>query len=229
MDSLQKYLSEPSFQLTDLGKKIVTLVCKGYSNAEIAKELGKTESVIKQCLTTIYGAMQVKSRAQLIVACLPHINYKEPTGETASKQPDGLYTINKQPMEHAMINTLAKAEQEFNARQKDMPELGEVLADVQKDFDQQAVDHDNAVLSQCDHSPSPTSMYVMGMCSDVQELIEQRDFERATSVLNDIKLIIDQRMATKDEHGRHDYAPGEVARRTAATVGLDQDTASVEE
>jgi hypothetical protein len=68
-------------------------------------------------------------------------------------------------------------------------------------------------LSQVDNQPSPLSMYVLGMLSDVQDSIRFGNPKLAIAICNDIKLIIDQRMSTKDEHGRHDYTPAELARK----------------
>ena len=53
--------------------QVSMLVTKGLSNKEIANTLFVTEKIIKSHLTSIYKKMNVKSRAQLIVWCLPHI------------------------------------------------------------------------------------------------------------------------------------------------------------
>jgi len=68
-------------------------------------------------------------------------------------------------------------------------------------------------LRQADLQPSPISLYVMGMLSDVQECIRLGNPKLASEICNDIKLIIDERMSDKDEHGRHDYTPAEIARK----------------
>jgi len=104
--------------------------------------------------------------------------------------------------------------------------VGEDFACGPKEFVEQfhadrRAEHDAreaAALAQCDHSPTPASMYVMGMCSDVQQLIEMGNLPMANAVLNDIKAILQHRIATKDEHGRHDYAPGELNRKTQAKL-----------
>jgi hypothetical protein len=72
---------------------------------------------------------------------------------------------------------------------------------------------DACTLRQADTQPGPISMYVMGMLSDVQECIRMGNAQLANAICNDIKLIIGERMATKDEHGRHDYSPAERARK----------------
>ncbi|MBE8162573.1 MAG: response regulator transcription factor [Bdellovibrionaceae bacterium] len=51
------------------------LVTQGLSNKEIADRLFVTEKTIKFHLTNIYKKMQVKSRSQLIVWCMPHLKF----------------------------------------------------------------------------------------------------------------------------------------------------------
>jgi len=53
------------------------LVSKGLSNKEVANQLFVTEKTVKFHLTNIYKKMNVKSRAQLIVWCLPHLGFVE--------------------------------------------------------------------------------------------------------------------------------------------------------
>ena len=57
--------------LTEREAQIVGLVLKGLSNLEIASLSFVREKTIKYHLTGIYAKMNVKSRAQLIVTCLP--------------------------------------------------------------------------------------------------------------------------------------------------------------
>jgi DNA-binding CsgD family transcriptional regulator len=52
--------------------EVAELVTKGLSNKEVASQLFVTEKTVKFHLTNIYKKMAVKSRAQLIVWCLPH-------------------------------------------------------------------------------------------------------------------------------------------------------------
>jgi len=56
---------------------VAMLVSSGLSNRETAKRLFVTEKTIKFHLTNIYKKMQVKSRAQLIVWCMPHVDFEE--------------------------------------------------------------------------------------------------------------------------------------------------------
>lgn len=60
-------------------------------------------------------------------------------------------------------------------------------------------------LRQLENSLTPASMYVMGMLSDVQEMISRGLLEMAVRTLDNAKFIIDERLSTKDEHGRHDF------------------------
>lgn len=53
--------------------EISYLTSVGLSNKEIALQLFLTEKTVKFHLTNIYKKMNVKSRAQLIVWCLPHL------------------------------------------------------------------------------------------------------------------------------------------------------------
>lgn len=65
--------------------EVTELVSTGLSNKEVAKRLFVTEKTVKFHLTNIYKKMSIKSRAQLIVWCLPHMGFverEEPTTET---------------------------------------------------------------------------------------------------------------------------------------------------
>jgi DNA-binding NarL/FixJ family response regulator len=62
--------------LTTREAEVTELVSKGLSNREIANQLFVTEKTIKFHLTNIYKKMNVKSRAQLIVWCLPYMSFQ---------------------------------------------------------------------------------------------------------------------------------------------------------
>ena len=69
--------------------EVAELVSKGLSNKEVANQLFVTEKTVKFHLTNIYKKMAVKSRAQLIVWCVPHIDFvnnstSQPTSPAAS-------------------------------------------------------------------------------------------------------------------------------------------------
>ncbi len=55
--------------------EVAELVSKGLSNKEVAGQLFVTEKTVKFHLTNIYKKMAVKSRAQLIVWCVPHVDF----------------------------------------------------------------------------------------------------------------------------------------------------------
>lgn len=57
--------------------RVAEFVARGLSNAEIAEKMIASERAIKECLNGIYLRMGLKSRAQLIVWCLPHIGAQE--------------------------------------------------------------------------------------------------------------------------------------------------------
>lgn len=63
--------------LSNREAEVAELVSKGLSNKEVANQLFVTEKTVKFHLTNIYKKMSVKSRAQLIVWCLPHIGFIE--------------------------------------------------------------------------------------------------------------------------------------------------------
>jgi DNA-binding CsgD family transcriptional regulator len=65
--------------LSNREAEVAELVSKGLSNKEVANQLFVTEKTVKFHLTNIYKKMNVKSRAQLIVWCLPHMNFVEST------------------------------------------------------------------------------------------------------------------------------------------------------
>lgn len=63
--------------LSNREAEVAELVSKGLSNKEVANRLFVTEKTVKFHLTNIYKKMHVKSRAQLIVWCLPHMGFVE--------------------------------------------------------------------------------------------------------------------------------------------------------
>lgn len=69
--------------LSNRESEVAELVSKGLSNKEVANQLFVTEKTVKFHLTNIYKKMNVKSRAQLIVWCLPHLSFVEADSRTA--------------------------------------------------------------------------------------------------------------------------------------------------
>ena len=63
--------------LSNREAEVAELVSRGLSNKEVANQLFVTEKTVKFHLTNIYKKMNVKSRAQLIVWCLPHVGFVE--------------------------------------------------------------------------------------------------------------------------------------------------------
>ncbi len=63
--------------LSNRESEVAELVTKGLSNKEVANQLFVTEKTVKFHLTNIYKKMSVKSRAQLIVWCMPHLGFVE--------------------------------------------------------------------------------------------------------------------------------------------------------
>ncbi len=64
--------------------EVAELVSKGLSNKEVASQLFVTEKTVKFHLTNIYKKMSVKSRAQLIVWCVPHVDFVNNGAQAAS-------------------------------------------------------------------------------------------------------------------------------------------------
>lgn len=72
--------------LSNRESEVAELVTKGLSNKEVANQLFVTEKTVKFHLTNIYKKMQVKSRAQLIVWCLPHMGFVEKEDRSQSQE-----------------------------------------------------------------------------------------------------------------------------------------------
>lgn len=64
-------------RLSNREAEVAALVARGWTNKEVANALFVTEKTVKFHLTNIYKRMQLKSRAQLIVWCLPRIQSTE--------------------------------------------------------------------------------------------------------------------------------------------------------
>jgi len=79
MSKLQEALTLKG--LTEKQIRIADLVTRGLSNREISNQIFLTEKGVKWHLTKIYAKMNVKSRAQLIVWCLPYLGFVEPVSE----------------------------------------------------------------------------------------------------------------------------------------------------
>lgn len=82
--------------LSNREAEVAELVSKGLSNKEVANQLFVTEKTVKFHLTNIYKKMNVKSRAQLIVWCLPHLGFVESEARVEAAQPAGATAYNTQ-------------------------------------------------------------------------------------------------------------------------------------
>ena len=58
-------VAEPFFALSAREQEVVSLVCDGQSNKEIAAKLNVTEGTIKTHLHAIYDKLHVRSRIEL--------------------------------------------------------------------------------------------------------------------------------------------------------------------
>lgn len=81
--------------LSNREAEVAELVSKGLSNKEVANQLFVTEKTVKFHLTNIYKKMSVKSRAQLIVWCLPHIGFIE--NEAPARSPEVAQSVSSAP------------------------------------------------------------------------------------------------------------------------------------
>ncbi len=78
--------------LSNREAEVAELVTKGLSNKEVANQLFVTEKTVKFHLTNIYKKMNVKSRAQLIVWCLPHLGFVEKEERPVQQNPNAMNT-----------------------------------------------------------------------------------------------------------------------------------------
>ncbi|MDX9731694.1 MAG: helix-turn-helix transcriptional regulator [Bdellovibrionales bacterium] len=97
--------------LSNREAEVAELVSKGLSNKEVANQLFVTEKTVKFHLTNIYKKMSVKSRAQLIVWCLPHLGFvdNEPAQPTRNEIPAGASAINTMPVGSTTVSGLTAA------------------------------------------------------------------------------------------------------------------------
>ena len=95
--------------LSNRESEVAELVSKGLSNKEVANQLFVTEKTVKFHLTNIYKKMSVKSRAQLIVWCLPHLGFvdNEPAQPTRNEIPAGASAINTMPVGNTTVAGMA--------------------------------------------------------------------------------------------------------------------------
>ena len=71
--------------LSNREAEVAVELTSGVTNKEIANKLFVTEKTVKFHLTNIYKKMKVKSRAQMIVWCLPHMDFLSDVKETVDK------------------------------------------------------------------------------------------------------------------------------------------------
>lgn len=97
--------------LSNREAEVAELVSKGLSNKEVANQLFVTEKTVKFHLTNIYKKMSVKSRAQLIVWCLPHLGFvdNEPAQPTRNEIPAGASAVNTMPVGSTTVSGMANA------------------------------------------------------------------------------------------------------------------------
>ena len=92
--------------LSNREAEVAELVTKGLSNKEVANQLFVTEKTVKFHLTNIYKKMNVKSRAQLIVWCLPHLGFVEKEERQAAQEQSNARNQNIVPGAQQTANTI---------------------------------------------------------------------------------------------------------------------------
>ena len=94
--------------LSNRESEVAELVTQGLSNKEVANRLFVTEKTVKFHLTNIYKKMNVKSRAQLIVWCLPNMTFVERKEQSQGVQtggtPEGATPNTRIPAGHSPVN-----------------------------------------------------------------------------------------------------------------------------
>ncbi len=105
--------------LSNRESEVAELVTQGLSNKEVANRLFVTEKTVKFHLTNIYKKMNVKSRAQLIVWCLPNMTFLERKEQSQGVQDLNAATARTAPNQtipagHAPVSSDAGAPEEVN-------------------------------------------------------------------------------------------------------------------
>jgi DNA-binding CsgD family transcriptional regulator len=117
--------------LSNREAEVAELVSKGLSNKEVANQLFVTEKTVKFHLTNIYKKMNVKSRAQLIVWCLPHLGFVEsetrvenPAAQAVAKIQNNAQAADIIPAGSATVTTLPGAGNGFGRNNGDVGAMG---------------------------------------------------------------------------------------------------------
>jgi DNA-binding NarL/FixJ family response regulator len=69
MDELKHFSVSPK-RLTKRRRQVATLACRGFSNRQIAEELGMTVGTVKTHLHAIYEKLDIQSRTELATALI---------------------------------------------------------------------------------------------------------------------------------------------------------------
>lgn len=105
--------------LSNREAEVAELVTQGLSNKEVAARLFVTEKTVKFHLTNIYKKMNVKSRAQLIVWCLPNMTFIERGGEAQTTDNNNTSFNAGIPSGHSPVS--AQTEEETKEAQTILP------------------------------------------------------------------------------------------------------------
>lgn len=75
---MSKLRGEYSTELTPREKEVVSYVCKGFRNKEIANQLGVSENTIKNMMNRIFDKSGVFSRTELAIKFHPTLQQLPP-------------------------------------------------------------------------------------------------------------------------------------------------------
>ncbi len=108
--------------LSNRETEVAELVTQGLSNKEVSNRLFVTEKTVKFHLTNIYKKMNVKSRAQLIVWCLPNMTFVE-----RKEQSQGVQNINSGHNGNG-LNQIPAGNAPLNSEVDKQPEQASIIA-----------------------------------------------------------------------------------------------------
>jgi len=120
--------------LSNRESEISELVSKGLSNREIGNQLFITEKTVRFHLLNIYKKLNLKSRAQLIVRCLPFLAFNNSTTETTKSESvseyDRTLVLGNRLHVNQSIQSLSSALQ--NLRAIDSPDVAKQVEQLEK-------------------------------------------------------------------------------------------------
>ena len=74
-------------------RRIIELVAQGLKNGEVAREIGITEHVVKNCLRAIYDELGLWNRVELALWYEARQSERLRAGQPASERPESALTL----------------------------------------------------------------------------------------------------------------------------------------